>query len=29
MRVGYLAEEGNPFFALATDPNGRNRWNGA
>ena len=21
----YLAEEGNPFFALATDPNGRNR----
>ncbi len=23
--VGYLDEEGNPFFALATDPNGRNR----
>lgn len=22
---GYLAEEGNPFFALATDPQGRNR----
>jgi cytochrome c biogenesis protein CcmG, thiol:disulfide interchange protein DsbE len=21
----YLAEEGNPFFAIATDPNGRNR----
>ncbi|MCB6177444.1 DsbE family thiol:disulfide interchange protein [Rhodobacter sp. Har01] len=23
--LGYLAEEGNPFFALATDPDGRNR----
>ncbi len=23
--TGYLAEEGNPFFALATDPNGRDR----
>lgn len=23
--TAYLAEEGNPFFALATDPNGRNR----
>jgi cytochrome c biogenesis protein CcmG/thiol:disulfide interchange protein DsbE len=23
--LAYLAEEGNPFFALATDPNGRNR----
>lgn len=23
--LGYLADEGNPFFALATDPSGRNR----
>lgn len=23
--VAYLAEEGNPFFAVATDPKGRNR----
>jgi cytochrome c biogenesis protein CcmG/thiol:disulfide interchange protein DsbE len=23
--VQYLAEEGNPFFAVATDPRGRNR----
>ena len=23
--VAYLAEEGNPFFGVATDPNGRNR----
>jgi cytochrome c biogenesis protein CcmG, thiol:disulfide interchange protein DsbE len=23
--LAYLAEDGNPFFALATDPNGRNR----
>jgi cytochrome c biogenesis protein CcmG, thiol:disulfide interchange protein DsbE len=23
--VAYLAEDGNPFFAVATDPNGRNR----
>lgn len=23
--LAYLADEGNPFFALATDPNGRNR----
>jgi cytochrome c biogenesis protein CcmG/thiol:disulfide interchange protein DsbE len=23
--VTYLAEEGNPFFGVATDPNGRNR----
>jgi cytochrome c biogenesis protein CcmG/thiol:disulfide interchange protein DsbE len=23
--LAYLAEEGNPFFAVATDPNGRNR----
>lgn len=23
--LDYLAEEGNPFFAMATDPNGRNR----